>query len=44
MYATGSLDEAIECSERLRYAFAKTEGALEWLAEEEKLWFAQQSQ
>lgn len=44
MYATGSLDEAIECSERLRYAFAKTEGALEWLAEEEKLWFAQQAQ
>ena len=41
--ATGSLDEAVDCSERLRYAYAKTDGALPWLAEEEERWCAQQS-
>jgi tetratricopeptide (TPR) repeat protein len=43
-HVTGSLQEAVDCCDRLRYAFAKTEGALEWLTDEAEQWFAQVAQ
>ncbi len=41
MHSTGTLQEAVECCDRLRFAYSKTKGALRWLKDEAEQWFDQ---